>query len=363
MIGCKNSSNTEMQVKKEIFGQLDGKNVEIYTLTNPNNVELKITTYGGIVTSFKLPDKNGILTDVVLGYDNLDGYIKNSPYFGSIVGRYGNRIDQAKFILDEQEYILDKNDGTNCLHGGLVGFDKVIWEAQSFITQDSAGLKLTYLSKDGEQGFPGNLNVTVTYALTKENNFHIDYQATTDKPTVVNLTHHTYWNFAGEGSGDILQHEVMLNANSFTPVNSNLIPTGDITLVENTPMDFRIPTAIGERIDSDFEQLKIAGGYDHNWILNKTIDGELSLAATVYESNSGQFMEILTTEPAIQFYSGNFLDGKITGKSGNVYEHRNGFCLETQHYPDSPNKPQFPSVVLRPGEIYKTTTVHKFSTR
>lgn len=363
MFSCKNSSTSNMIVEKEVFGQIDGKDIEIYTLTNPNNVELKVTNYGCIVTSFKLPDKKGELADVVLGYDNLEGYISKSPYFGSIVGRYGNRIDQAKFSLDGQEYNLVVNDGTNCLHGGLKGFDKVIWGAQAFTAQDSAGIKFTYLSKDGEQGFPGNLNITVVYALTKDNSFHIDYRATTDKPTVVNLTHHTYWNFAGEGSGDILQHELMLNANSYTPVNNILIPTGDITLVEDSPMDFRIPTAIGDRINSDYEQLKLAGGYDHNWILNKAVEGELSLAATAYEPNSGHFMEILTTEPAIQFYSGNFLDGTIVGKSGKAYNHRNGFCLETQHYPDSPNKPDFPSVILRPGEVYKTTTIHKFSIR
>ena len=363
ILSCNNTSEAKMKIKKEAFGQADGKTVEIYTLTNRNNVEMKITTYGGIVTSFKLPDRNGILADVVLGYNTLNGYAQKNPYFGAIVGRYGNRIAGAKYKFEGQEYILGKNDGFNCLHGGNKGFDKVVWDAEPISGQDSVGLRLHYLSKDGEEGFPGNLDVTVTYTLTNDDSFLVDYEATTDKTTVVNLTHHTYWNFAAEGTGDILQHELLLNANSFTPVNKNLIPTGDISPVANTPMDFTTQTTIGKRIDIEFEQLKMAGGYDHNWVLNKSAEEELSLAATVYEPNSGRFMEILTTEPGIQFYSGNFLDGSITGKSGTAYEFRNGFCLETQHYPDSPNQPDFPSVVLRPEEVYKTTTIHKFSTK
>ena len=363
LFSCKNASNTEMTVTKEIFGQIDGKDIDIYTIINPGMAEMKVTTYGGIITSFKLPDKNGTLSDVVLGYDNLDGYVKNNPYFGSIIGRYGNRIGNGKFILDGNEYTLAQNNGPNSLHGGVKGFDKVIWDAQPFTSQDHVGLVLKYLSKDGEEGFPGNLDVTVTFTLTRDNTFRIDYQATTDKPTIVNLTNHSYWNFADAGKSNILQHELMLNADSFTPVDTSLIPTGLIEPVQDTPMDFRIPHAIGDKIDSDYEQLKIAGGYDHNWILNKAAEEELSLAATVYEPNSGRFMEILTTEPGIQLYSGNFLNGEIIGKSRNAYKFRNGFCLETQHYPDSPNKPQFPSVVLRPGEIYKTTTIHKFSVK
>jgi len=358
---CTNKSETEMKINKEQFGEIDGKIIDIYTLTNRNGAEIKITTYGGIVTSFKLPDRNGNLADVVLGYDNLADYLKMNPYFGSTIGRYGNRIGQAKFILDNQEYNLAQNDGPNNLHGGVKGFDKVIWDAEPVTGNESVSLKLHYLSKDGEEGFPGNLDVLVIYTLTNENALQIDYSASTDKATVVNLTHHTYWNFAGEGSGDILNHELTLNAETFTPVDSGLIPTGEIIPVEGTPMDFRTATAIGKNIDADYEQLKIAGGYDHNWVLNKAEMNQLTLAAKVYEPSSGRTMEIYTTEPGIQFYSGNFLDGRIIGKNGHKYNFRNGFCLETQHYPDSPNKPDFPSVVLRPGEIYKTTTIHRFS--
>lgn len=322
---------------------------------------MKVTTYGGIITSFKLPDKNGILSDVVLGYDNLDGYVKNNPYFGATIGRYGNRIGNAKFTLDGNEYSLAHNDGPNSLHGGVKGFDKVVWNAQPFSGSDSAGLILKYLSKDGEEGFPGNLDVTVTYTLTKDNTFRIDYQAATDKPTICNLTNHTYWNFKDAGKSDILQHELMLNASNYTPVDKTLIPTGVIEPVKDTPMDFTAAHAIGDNINADYEQLKIAGGYDHNWKLDNPANVKMNLAATVYEPTTGRFMEILTEEPGIQFYSGNFLDGSITGKNGDVYKFRSGFCLETQHYPDSPNKPEFPSVVLRPGEVYKTTTIHKFS--
>jgi aldose 1-epimerase len=352
-----------MKIHKEPFGKFDGKNADIYTLTNADQVEIKITNYGGIVTSIRLPDKNGKFDDVVLGYNNLQGYINNNPYFGSIVGRYGNRIGGAKFSLDGEEFTLAKNDGENSLHGGLKGFDKVLWNAEPVTGEDSVSLKLTYLSRDGEEGFPGNLKVTVTYTLTNDNSFRIDYLATTDKTTVVNLTNHTYWNLAGEGSGDILKHELMLNADSFTPVLQGLITTGEITSVENTPMDFRRSTAVGDRIESDYEQLKLGRGYDHNWVLNSKEDDKPGLAAGVYEPVSGRFMEIFTTEPGIQFYSGNFLDGSITGKSGRAYGLRSGLCLETQHFPDSPNKPGFPPVVLKPGEVYKTTTIHKFSVK
>ena len=363
LFNCSKTSDAGITITKEIFGQIDSNQVELYTITNPGRAEMTVTTYGGIITSFKLPDKNGILSDVVLGYDNLDGYVKNNPYFGATIGRYGNRIGEAKFSLDGNEYTLSKNDGLNTLHGGFKGFDKVIWIAEPFNGQDSAGLILKYSSMDGEEGFPGNLDVTVTYTLTEDNTFRIDYLATTDKATIVNLTHHTYWNFADAGKSDILKHELMINADSYTPVDKNLIPTGIIEPVKDTPMDFTNPHAIGDNINTDYEQLKIAGGYDHNWVLNKAEEGTMSLAATVYEPTTGRFMEILTEEPGIQFYSGNFLDGSITGKNGDVYNFRNGFCLETQHYPDSPNKPEFPSVVLRPGEVYKTTTIHKFSVK
>jgi aldose 1-epimerase len=363
IVGCERTSLPKMKIHKESFGEFDGKSVDIYTLTNANQVEIKITNYGGIVTSIKLPDKNGKSDDVVLGYNNLQEYVNNNPYFGSIVGRYGNRIGNAKFTLDGDEFTLAKNDGENNLHGGFKGFDKVLWNAEPVTGEDSVSLNLTYLSKDGEEGFPGNLEVTVTYTLTDDNSFRIDYSATTDKTTVVNLTNHAYWNFAGEGSGDVLRHELMLNADYFTPVAQGLITTGEIISVENTPMDYRKPATIGDRIESDYDQLKFGRGYDHNWVLNTKEDDKPSPAAKVYEPVSGRFMEVFTTEPGIQFYSGNFLDGSITGKSGKTYGFRNGFCLETQHFPDSPNKPEFPSVVLRRGETYKTTTIHKFSVK
>lgn len=351
-----------MKIKKESFGEFDGNKVDIYTLINENNIEIKITNYGGIITSVKLPDKNGKLDDVALGYNNLEDYIKNNPYFGCIVGRYGNRIGNAEFTLDGHKYTLAKNNGENNLHGGIKGFDKVLWNAEPVTGKDFQALKLTYLSRDREEGFPGNLYVTVTYTLSNDNSFRIDYIAETDKTTVVNLTNHTYWNLSGEGSGDVLGHELMINADYFTPIDRGSIPTGEIRAVENTPLDFRKPAAIGERIDSDYEQLRLFKGYDHNFVINSNEDGEIKLAAAVYDPVSSKHMEIYTTEPGLQFYSVNFLFG-ITGKSGKAYVPRSAFCLETQHFPDSPNKPEFPSVVLRSGEIYRTTTIHRFSVK
>lgn len=363
LVGFGVTANAGMGIERTPFGEVDGKAVDLYTLTNANGLEMTVTTYGGIVVSFMIPDRDGNMDDIVLGYNQVEGYVKNNPYFGCIVGRYGNRIGQAKFSLEGQEYTLAANNGENSLHGGIKGFDKVVWDATPMMNDDSVAVVFKYLSPDGEEGFPGNLDVTVTYSLTNGDEFKIDYLATTDKATVVNLTHHSYWNLAGEGSGDILGHEVTLNADRLTPVDVGLIPTGELPSVEGTPMDFRIPTAIGARIDADYEQLKFGKGYDHNWVLNKESEGAMTLAATAYEPTTGRFMEIFTTEPGIQFYTGNFLDGSIIGKSGKAYEFRNGFCLETQHYPDSPNKPDFPSVVLKPGEEYKTTTIHKFSTK
>ncbi len=350
------------KIEKEAFGSVDGVPVDLYTLTNANGIEMKATNYGGIVTSLKIPDTQGQLGDVVLGFNTVKEYVKDSPYFGAIIGRYGNRIGQAKFSLDGREYVLAKNNGENSLHGGIKGFDKVVWEAHAGTSDGGVKIAFHYVSKDGEEGFPGNLDVTVTYTLTNDNTFRIDYEATTDKPTVVNLTNHTYWNLAGEGSGDVLGHELMLNADTFTPVDNGLIPTGELMTVENTPMDFRTLTAIGKRIDAKFDQLELGNGYDHNWVLNRPATDGMAPAATVYEPKSGRLMEVFTTEPGIQFYSGNFLDGSIVGKSGKAYGFRNGFCLETQHYPDSPNKPDFPSTVLRPGATYRTTTIYKFST-
>jgi aldose 1-epimerase len=348
-------------IEKKPFGSVDGKNVDLYVLTNANGLKASITNYGGIVVSLEVPDKNGKLGDILLGYDNLDGFVKNSPYFNALVGRYGNRIAKGKFTLDGTAYTLAVNNGENALHGGLKGFDKVIWTAESFKNDKGVGLKLAYLSKDMEEGYPGNLKVNVVYTLTNKDELQIDYTATTDKAAVCNLTNHNYYNLTGCKT-DILGHELTLNADRFTPVDSGLIPTGQLRPVRGTPMDFTRSTAVGARINVADEQLKFGGGYDHNWVLNKK-GSEMSHAATLYEPTSGRVMEIWTHEPGIQFYSGNFLDGTIVGKGGIVYKHRYGMCLETQHFPDSPNKPAFPTTILRPGEIYKTTTVHKFYTR
>jgi aldose 1-epimerase len=348
-------------IKKEAFGVTsDNVPVELYTLTNSHGIEARIMTYGGTVVSLKVPDRQGKLGDVVLGYDSLDGYLKNSPYFGAIVGRYGNRIANGQFTLDGKQYTLPKNDGANTLHGGTRGFDKVVWAAKEVRGKDGSGLALSYTSTDGDQGFPGNLSVTVVYTITENNELKIDYSATTDKPTVVNLTHHSYFNLAGQGT--ILKHELMINAGKFTPVGAGLIPTGELRAVTGTPMDFKRSTEIGSRIDQVDDQLTLGKGYDHNWVLDSR-GGKLALAARVYEPSSGRVMEVYTTEPGLQFYSGNFLDGSIRGKAGQVYQRRSGFCLETQHFPDSPNKPAFPSTVLKPGQQYKSTTVYKFSSR
>ncbi len=310
-----------------------------------------------------MPDRNGNLGDIALGYDSLEGYLEATPYFGAIIGRYGNRIGEGQFTLDGETYQLATNDGPNHLHGGVQGFDKVVWDAKPVEAADGVALEFTYISPDGEEGYPGALDAKVTYTLTNDNRLIFDYEATTDAPTPVNLTQHTYFNLAGHGGGDILGHEVMINADTFTPVSQTLIPTGELRPVEGTPFDFRTPTAIGERIDADNEQIRFGPGYDHNFVLNDdaaSVDAPV-LAARVYEPNSGRVMEVLTTEPGLQFYSGNFLDGSITGKDGVTYERRSGFCMETQHFPDSPNKPDFPSTILRPGELYKTRTVYAFS--
>ncbi|MBW8036126.1 MAG: galactose mutarotase [Planctomycetes bacterium] len=355
--GCGDSEMTIFE-KADFGATKDGTAVDIYTLTNASGMEAKIMTYGATVVSLKVGDRDGKLDDVVLGLDNVGEYEEKSRYFGCIVGRYGNRIGKGKFTLDGTEYTLAVNNGENHLHGGLKGFDKAVWEAE----YDGVGLKMHYVSKDMEEGYPGNLDVTVTYTLTDDNELRIDYFATTDKPTVCNLTNHSYFNLAGQGLRDNLDHELMLNADNFTPVDSDLITTGEIRPVKGTPMDFTKPTAIGLRIDDDYEQLKPGGGYDHNWVLNK--DGEdMTLAASVYEPTTGRFMEVFTIEPGIQFYACNFLDGSVTGKESRVYKYRYAFCLETQHYPNSPNRPEFPSVVLRPGQEYKTSTIYKFSTK
>jgi aldose 1-epimerase len=352
----------EPQIRKQPFGKTaDQRPVDLYTLSNAHGLEARIMTYGGIVVSLKVPDRNGKVGDVVVGYDSLDGFLKNnSPYFGAIIGRYGNRIAKGKFSLNGREYVLAKNNGENHLHGGNRGFDKVLWKAKEVPGKERVGLELTYLSKDGEEGYPGNLSVTVVYTLTNTNELKIDYSASTDKETVVNLTNHTYFNLAGHGN--ILKHELMIDADRFTPIDESLIPTGELRTVTGTPMDFTKSTAIGARIDQKDEQLTYGKGYDHNWVLNHG-SGPPAMAARVYEPVTGRAIEVFTTEPGIQFYSGNFLDGTIQGKGKQVYQQRAGLCLETQHFPDSPNKPKFPSTVLKPGQKYATTTIYKFSAK
>lgn len=347
---------------KKSFGKTpDGQVVELYVLTNKGGAEVSITNYGGAVVAVKVPGRNGKLADVVLGYDTADGYVNDKSYFGAIVGRYGNRIGHAQFVLDGKTYTLAKNNHENSLHGGIKGFNKAVWSAKTLPGKDGQSLELSYLSKDGEEGFPGNLKVTVVYTLTDANALRIAYSATTDKKTVVNLTNHSYFNLAGQGSGDILGHQLMIQADKFTPVDSGLIPTGEFRDVADTPFDFRKATAIGARIDQDEEQLKLGGGYDHNFVVRRSSDSGESLAARVVEPTSGRVLEVWTTQPGVQFYTGNFLDGKTAGKGGATYPKRSAFCLETQHYPDSPNQPKFPSVVLNPGERYHTVTTYKFS--
>jgi aldose 1-epimerase len=358
------ASHDDPTMTKEPWGSVDGQPVDLYTLTNSNDMTVTITNYGGIIQSIWVPDRRGRQANVALGFDNVDDYVAGSPYFGCITGRYANRIAEGRFTLDGQEYQLATNDGPNHLHGGDVGFDKRVWDATPIEgDDDGVGLELTYTSPDGEEGYPGTLETTVTYTLTDDNEIQVDYHATTDAPTVVNLTNHTYFNLAGEGSGTIEDHRLTLNADHYTPVDETLIPTGEIAPVEDTPFDFTSPTAIGDRIRGGHEQIVIGRGYDHNFVLNREDpeDEEMILAARVAEPSSGRVLEISTTEPGIQFYSGNFLDGTLVGTGGNVYRQGDAFALETQHYPDSPNQPNFPSTVLRPGAEYETTTVFAFS--
>lgn len=347
-----------MSITKSVFGETaDGRTVHLYTLTNANNMVAKITDFGGIVTHLLAPDKNGRFADVVLGFDSFEKYLEPHPYFGALIGRVCNRIAGSQFTLEGGSYKLAANDGKNHLHGGLMGFDKVLWDAAVFETSDRVSLRLSYLSKDGEEGYPGNLSVMVFYSLTDENELVIDYTASTDKPTPVNLTQHNYFNLKGEGSGDILDHVISIAANRYLISGEGLIPTGEIVKVENTPMDFTTPTAAGQRIH------QVDGGYDHDFQVRGWSKRLFKLrpAAVVTEPVSGRVMEVLTTEPAIHLYTGNFLDGTITGKSGRPYEKQSGFCLETQHYPDSPNIPLFPSIILKPGQSYRHTTIHRFT--
>jgi aldose 1-epimerase len=338
---------------------LDGTPVEIYTLRNKNGVEARILNYGGIIQSLKVPDRNGKLGDVVLGYNDLASYETNSPYFGAMIGRFGNRIAKGHFTLDGVSYTIATNNPPNTLHGGVKGFDKVVWHATPGHSAQGETLELTYTSHDGEEGYPGNLKITAVYTLTDDNAIRLDYTATTDKDTVVNLTQHSYFNLAGHG--DILGHVVYLAADKFTPVDSTLIPTGELQPVAGTPFDFRTPTAIGARIGQDNEQLKFGNGYDHNWVMNHPM-GTLGLDARVTEPTTGRVLEVWSTEPGLQFYSGNFLNGSMTGKGGWVYQFRNAFVMEPQHFPDSPNHDNFPSTVLHLGETYHNTIIYKFLT-
>ena len=362
-------NSAEGSIDKSVFGQLpDGRQVDLYRLTNANGIELQVTNYGGIILSLKTPDVDGEFDDIALGFDSLDAYLSDeyrqaNPYFGAIIGRYGNRIAGGQFSLDGDTYSLATNDGNNHLHGGDQGFDKVLWQAEPFESASGTGLVLRYTSEDGEEGYPGKLETEVTYTLTDDDELMVDYRAVTDKATPVNLTQHSYFNLKGEGSDTILDHQLMINAPEFTPVNDSLIPTGELRAVEGTPFDFTQATAIGERIDQDNEQLEFGGGYDHNFVLDRdnAEADELVVAAKVWEPQSGRMVEVATTEPGIQFYSGNFLNGDLTGKQGEAYEHRSGFALETQHFPDSPNQEAFPSTILEPGDTYRSRTVYRFS--
>ena len=349
-------------LERKTFGTMaTGETVELFTLRNRKGVTATIMGYGGIVVSLTAPDRAGRIADVVLGFDTLEPYLKTHPYFGALVGRYGNRIAKGELRLDGQVYPLPKNNGENTLHGGNEGFGQKLWLIHEIPATDGAALELRYTSRDGEEGFPGTLETRVIYTLTEASELRIDYEATTDKPTVVNLTNHSYFNLAGPGGGDILGHVLRVDADRFTPVAAGLIPTGELRAVKGTPFDFRTPTAMGARIDAKDPQLELAGGYDHNFVLNGEA-GNLRLVARVSEPRSGRVLEVLTTEPGVQLYTGNFLDGSVVGKGGQAYERRSGFCLETQHFPDSPNQAGFPSTVLRPGATFRSTTVYRLST-
>lgn len=364
MSGCGGTRESGDPAKPSSFGRMpDGTEVFLYTLRNRAGMEARITNYGGIVVSLRVPDRTGKSDDVVLGYDSLAAYLKATPYFGALIGRYGNRIRNGAFSLDGREYTLATNNGPNHLHGGLKGFDKVVWKAEPVQAQDGPSLVLTYVSNDGEEGYPGTLTVKAVYTVTESNELTVDFTATTDRATVVNLTHHSYFNLAGaNGNSTILGHAMMIDADRFTPVDSTLIPTGVLQEVAGTPMDFRTPVEIGARINVVDEQLKRGGGYDHNWVLNNSGKG-IRTIARVTEPSTGRVLEVKSAEPGLQFYSGNFLDGTLTGKYGRTYIHRYGLCLEPQHFPDSPNEKSFPTVVVRPGETYTNRIVYAFSTK
>ncbi|MGI9447436.1 MAG: aldose epimerase family protein [Pirellulales bacterium] len=361
---CRLAACTTLLVSTASAQVRDFDSIKLYTLENESGMTVRVTNYGAIITSIIVPDRNGKRADVALGYDRVEDYINavDKPYFGAVVGRYGNRIAKGEFTLDGETYSLLQNNGENHLHGGAIGFDKVVWAVDEYV--EGKSLTLSYFAKDKEEGYPGNLELIIVYTLADDNSLVVDYHATTDKATPINVTQHTYFNLKGEGHGTILDHKLMLNAKTFTPVDESLIPTGEMPAVAGTPFDFTTAKAIGRDIDQQNEQLVFGLGYDHNWILNKDgKEGDLSLAAQVHEPSSGRVMEIYTTEPGIQFYCGNFLDGRLKGKSGKPYVHRGGFCLETQRFPDSPNQPNFPSTILKPGETYESKTVFKFSAK
>jgi aldose 1-epimerase len=354
-----NAQSSRLQA--QLWGQVDGKDIALYTLRNSSGMEVKITNWGGIINSIKVTDRQKKFDDVVLGFESLEGYTskQNTSYFGALIGRYGNRIAHGKFTLDGNTIQVPANEGQNMLHGGNRGFDKRVWDAKDVSTPHAPALQLHYLSPDGEENFPGNLSVTVTYTLGDKNDLRIDYTATTDKNTVLNLTNHSYFNLSGPGSGDILDDKIMITADKFTPVDSTLIPTGEIKPVAGTPFDFRKPAVIGSRINDNDEQLKLGKGYDHNFVLNRK-ERSLALAARVEDPKSGRVLEVLTTQPGVQFYTGNFLNGSVKGIGG-TYNFRGALCLETQHFPDSPNHSNFPSAELKPGEEFHQTTVYRFS--
>ncbi|MCX6168460.1 MAG: galactose mutarotase [Ignavibacteriales bacterium] len=363
-ISCQSNNKDHSMVEKKLFGKLaNGTEVFSYTLRNVNGMEAKIISYGATVVSLTAPDKNGKYEDVVLGYDNLEGYIEGTSYFGAIVGRYGNRIGKGKFKLDGKEYQLSINNGENHLHGGVEGFNKKLWTVSGVDeTPSGASISLKYVSMDGEEGYPGKVELTVVYDLTNENELRISYTGTTDKTTILNPTHHSYFNLSGDPNKTILDNELMIDAANFTPVDAGLITTGKFESVTNTPMDFHYAKKIGRDIESNFEQLKFGGGYDHNWVLNKHQE-KIFKCADLYERESGRFMEVFTDQPGLQFYCGNFLDGSVKGKNGIMYQKRTGLCLEAQCFPDSPNKPEWPSAVLTPDKVYHQTTIYKFSAK
>lgn len=357
-------SAAERGVTSEPFGSTpEGEQAHLFTLVNANGVRTRISNFGGVVVSLEVPDKNGKMGDVVLGFDSLDSYLGEHPYFGSLIGRYGNRIAKGRFTLDGRSYSLAVNNGPNALHGGIQGFSRRIWGASTFVDEAGVGLRLNLISPAGEEGYPGTLAVRVDYTLGDDDSLRIDYHATTDAPTVVNLTNHSYFNLKDGGASPILDHQMRIQAAHFTPVDETLIPTGDLAPVLDTPFDFQTTTPIGARIDDDDEQIRFGGGYDHNWVFDRRSGGELEHLVTVHEPTSGRVLEVHTTEPGVQFYTGNFLDGSNVGKGGIAYRRRHGFCLETQHFPDSPNQDAFPTTVLRPGETLESTTVYRFSVR